>query len=310
MDPTSTGQPPADEAATTCYRHPRRETLLRCTRCDRHICPDCMCEAPVGHRCPDCVRDDNRTVRQARTVFGARLVARPQVTHLLIALNVLTYLVALAYPAIMDQFDGLGTGLVDDGGQRYVDDGGTYPGYTPIGIAHGEWYRLITSAFLHLLPTQGTLGILHILFNLYWLWLLGRIVEERLGHLRFLAVYLLAAVGGSVMAFLVSPQQAVVGASGAVYGLAGCYFVLTRRMHHHPIDRNRLIIPFLIWMVLSAGWTSWEGHLGGLVTGGVVAIGMAYAPAKRRTAVHVAVTAGLAVLLVALVVVKSLALAA
>ncbi|MFD2765914.1 rhomboid family intramembrane serine protease [Micromonospora eburnea] len=305
MEPISTGEPPADEAATTCYRHPRRETLLRCTRCDRHICPDCMREAPVGHRCPDCVREDNRTVRQARTVFGGRPVSRPLVTYLLIGLIVLVYLAELAQPAVMDRFDGLGTGLVDDAGQRYVDDGGTYLGYEPIGIAHGEWYRLITSAFLHLLPTQGTFGILHIVFNLYWLWLLGRVVEERLGHLRYLTVYLLAAFGGSVLAFLISPQQAVVGASGAVYGLAGCYVVLTRRLHHHPIDRNRVLIPFLLWMVLSAGWTSWEGHLGGLLTGGAVAVAMAYAPAKRRTLVQAAVAVGLAVLLVVLVVLRS-----
>ncbi|MFJ8582045.1 rhomboid family intramembrane serine protease [Micromonospora sp. NPDC093277] len=307
MEPISTGEPPADEAATTtCYRHPRRETLLRCTRCDRHICPDCMREAPVGHRCPECVREDNRTVRQARTVFGGRPVNRPLVTYLLIGLIVLAYLVELAHPAIMDRFDGLGSGLVDGSGQRYLDDGTAYPGYTPIGIAHGEWYRLITSTFLHLLPTQGTFGILHIVFNLYWIWLLGRFIEDSLGHLRYLAVYLLAALGGSVLAFLVDPYQSVVGASGAGYGLVGCYLVLTRRLHHHPIDRNRLLISFVLWMVLTAGWTSWEGHLGGLLTGGAVAVGMAYAPAKRRTAVQVAVAVGLAALLVALVVVKSL----
>jgi membrane associated rhomboid family serine protease len=305
---TISSQPPAEEAGTTCYRHPKRETLLSCTRCDRPICPDCLREAPVGHRCPECVRDENRTVRQARTVFGGRMVARPLVTYLLIGLNVLVYLAELARPAIIDQFDGLGTGLVDDSGQRYVDDGTAYPGYEPIGIAHGEWYRLVTSTFLHLLPTDGRFGILHIVFNLYWLWLLGRVVEERLGHARFLAVYLLAAVGGSVLAFLISPHQPVVGASGAVYGLAGCYLVLTRRLHHHPIDRNRVLIPFVVWMVLSAGWTSWEGHLGGLLAGGTVAVGLAYAPAKRRTLVQAAVVGGLAVLLVALVVAKSLAL--
>jgi membrane associated rhomboid family serine protease len=306
MDTISTGQSPAENAASTCYRHPKRETLLRCARCDRHICPDCMREAPVGHRCPECVRADNRTVRQARTVFGGRLVARPLVTYALVALIVLAYLVELVHPAVLDQFDSLGTGLVDDAGQRYVDDGVTRPGYEAIGVAHGEWYRLITSSFLHLLPTQGALGILHIAFNLWWLWLLGRVIEERLGHARFLAVYLLSALGGGVLGFLVDPHQAAVGASGAIYGLAGCYFILTRRLHHHPIDPNRVIIPFLIWMVFSAGWTSWEGHLGGLLAGGVVGLGLAYAPAKRRTAVQVAVTVVVAVLLLALVVLKSL----
>ncbi|NES26957.1 rhomboid family intramembrane serine protease [Micromonospora terminaliae] len=308
MDTISTGQPPAGNAAGTCYRHPRRETLLRCTRCDRHICPDCMREAPVGHRCPECVRSDNRTVRQARTVFGGRLVTRPLVTYALVALILLAYLVELVHPAVLDRFDSLGTGLVDDAGQRYVDDGAPHPGYDAVGVAHGEWYRLLTSSFLHLLPTQGALGILHIAFNLWWLWELGRVLEERLGHARYLAVYLLSALGGGVLGFLVSPHQAAVGASGAVYGLAGCYVVLTRRLHHHPIDPQRVLIPFVIWMVLSAGWTSWEGHLGGLLAGGLVGAGFAFAPAERRTVVQTATVVGLTVLMVALVVLKSLEL--
>ena len=309
MDTTSTDQPPA-EASTTCFRHPRRETRLRCARCDRYICPDCMREAPVGHRCPECVKGENRTIRQARTVFGGRPVTVPVVTYALIALNVLAYLVELAHPAIVDQFDSLGTGLVDASGQQYVDDGGSYAGYQLIGIAHGEWYRLITSAFLHVLPGGGSFGITHIAFNMMWLWMLGRIVEERLGSARFLAVYLLAALGGSVLGFLVDPHQSAVGASGAIYGLAACYFVITRRLHHHPIDRNRLIFLVVVWMALSAGFTSWEGHLGGLLAGGIAAVGIAYAPGRRRVAVQVAVTAGLAVLLVVLVVLKSLDLSA
>ncbi|SBT43889.1 rhomboid family intramembrane serine protease [Micromonospora auratinigra] len=305
MDTIGTGPASGEEATTTCYRHPKRATLLRCTRCERPICPDCMREAPVGHRCPDCVRTESRTVRQGRTVFGGRVSARPVVTYALIALVVLAYLVELARPSIVDQFDSLGTGLVDDAGQFYVDQGGPYPGLHHVGIAHGEWYRLITSAFLHSLPAQGVLGILHVVFNLYWIWVLGRIVEERLGGARFLAVYLLAALGGSVLGFLVDPYGAAIGASGAVYGLAGCYVVLTRKLHHHPIDPKQVIIPFVIWMVFSAGWTSWEGHLGGLLAGGVAGLGVAYAPARRRTLVQVVVLVGLAVLLLALVLVKS-----
>ncbi|MEH1166563.1 rhomboid family intramembrane serine protease [Micromonospora sp. CPCC 205539] len=305
MDTTSDGPPPA-EATTTCYRHPRREALLRCVRCDRYICPDCMREAPVGHRCPECVRTENRTVREARTVFGGRLVSVPAVTYALITLNVLAYLVELVHPAILGQFDSLGTGLVDADGQRYIDDGDSYAGFRPIGVAHGEWYRLITAAFLHLPPGSGGFGITHIAFNMIWLWVLGRVLEERLGSARLLAVYLLAALGGSVLGFLVDPGQAAVGASGAIYGLAGCYFVLTRRLHHHPLDRNRLLLMFVLWMVLSAGFTSWEGHLGGLLIGGLAAVGMAYAPARRRVVVQTAVTVALAMLLVALVVGQSL----
>ncbi|MFD0823098.1 rhomboid family intramembrane serine protease, partial [Micromonospora zhanjiangensis] len=280
MDTTNTGQPPT-ETAPTCFRHPKRETYVRCSRCERPICPDCMREAPVGFRCPECVRDENRTVRQSRTVFGGRSVGRPVVTYTLIALNVLVYLVELVRPSIVGQFDNLGTGLVDDSGRRFVDDGYSYPGYHFAGIANGEWYRLITSTFLHLQPTEGIFGITHILFNMYWLWLLGRILEERLGVLRFLAVYLLSALGGSVLFFLVDPHGSAVGASGAIYGLAACYFVVSRRLGYQPLDRNRMLIWLILWLVLSAGFTAWEGHLGELLVGGAAAVGMAYAPQRR-----------------------------
>jgi membrane associated rhomboid family serine protease len=301
---------PAVAAPTTCYRHPRRESHLRCARCDRYICPDCMREAAVGHHCPSCLRAENRTVRKARTVFGGRPVGEPLVTYALIALTVLAYLVELARPAVVGQFDNLGAALVDADGQQYVDDGGSYPGYQPIGVAHGEWYRLITSGFLHLQPDAGVFGITHILFNLYWIWLLGRILEDRLGRVRFLAVYLLATLGGSVLEMLVAPGQRALGASGAVFGLAACYFVITRRLHHHPLDRNRLIMMFVLWMVFSASFTSWEGHLGGLLAGGATAAGFAYAPKKRQALVQAAVTVALAALLVGLVVLKALELSA
>ena len=130
-------------------------------------------------------------------------------TYALIALNIVVYLAELAHPAIVDRFDNLGTGLVGPDGGYYVDDGDVYWGYQPVGVAHGEWYRLITSAFLHLAPAEGFFGITHILFNMYWLWLLGRILEDMLGRVRFLAVYLLAAVGGSVMGFFISPGPCV-----------------------------------------------------------------------------------------------------
>jgi membrane associated rhomboid family serine protease len=307
MDTLNTEQP-SSEADATCFRHPRRETYVRCTRCDRSICPDCMREAPVGFRCPECVRDENRTMRQSRTVFGGRAVSQPVVTYVLIALNVLVYLVELARPSIVNQFDNLGTGLVDDSGRYFVDDGGSYDGYQFVGIAHGEWYRLITSVFLHVQPTQGFFGITHILFNMYWLWLLGRILEERLGVVRFLAVYLLAALGGSVLFFLIAPREGAVGASGAIYGLAACYYVVSRRLRYEPLDRNRMIVWLTVWMVVSAGFTAWQGHLGGLLVGGAAAVGMAYAPQQRRGLVQAAVSVALVALLVALVVLKALSI--
>ncbi|RKN50533.1 rhomboid family intramembrane serine protease [Micromonospora endolithica] len=308
MDTTSTppAGPPAADTPTTCFRHPRRETYLRCTRCDRYICPDCMREAPVGFRCPVCVKEDNRTVREARTVFGGRTVTAPLVTYALIALNVLAYLVELAVPGVVDLYYNIGAALVDADGAQYVDDGTPYPGFDQVGVLHGEWYRLVTSAFLHSLPGEGIFGIAHILLNMYWLWVLGRVLEERLGHVRLVAVYLLSAVGGSVLAILVDPGQAALGASGAVFGLAACYFVLTRKLRHHPLDGNRLMLMFVLWLVLSATFTSWEGHLGGLLAGGVTGAGLAYAPRERRAAVQALVVAGVALILAVLVILKSL----
>jgi membrane associated rhomboid family serine protease len=289
----------------TCFKHSRRETQVRCSRCDRFICPDCMREAPVGFRCPECVRNENKNVRAARTVFGGALTTRPYVTYALIAVTILVYLAELADPDVVGRFSNLGTGLVGPDGGHYLDDGEVYIGYNYEGIAHGQWYRLITSAFLHQLPGRGVFGILHILLNMYWLWMLGRILEEQLGWWRFLAVYLLSALGGSVLDFLVDPSRPAVGASGAVFGLAACYFVVAARMGQQPMDRKRLLFTFVLWMVISAGFTSWEGHLGGLLTGGLLGAGLAYAPRKQRLAIQAGLFIATLVGLIVLTALKS-----
>jgi membrane associated rhomboid family serine protease len=286
-------------AAPACYRHPKKETYVRCTRCDQYICPDCMRDAAVGHQCVECVREGNKTVRQARTVFGGKVSAVPVVTYVLIALNVLAYFGELLWPAIVDRFDSLGLGLVDADGQYYLFESGT--GLEHVGVASGEWYRLITSTFLHLPVMEGGFQILHIVFNMYWLWTLGRVVEGVLGRLRFTALYLLSAFGGSVLGYLISPDQAAVGASGAIFGLAVAYFVFSRRLNHDPAGATRLIVTFLIWMVVSAGISSWEGHLGGLLAGGAVALGLAHLPRRQ----HLAALGAMLLLLVILVVLKT-----
>ncbi len=293
-------------AETTCYRHPKRETFVRCSRCDRYICFDCMRDAPVGQRCPECVKDENKTVRRARTVFGGHTITTAWVTYTIIALNIAAYLVELVRPGVIDRFDGLGSGLLGPDGQYYVDNGGSPAGYQLIGVLHGEWWRLITSNFLHMEPGSSGLGLTHIVFNMLWVFSLGRFLEERLGRLRFLALYLLAAVGSSVLEVVLSPQTGAIGASGAVFGLAAAYFVLTRKLHEHPMDRNRMMIYLLIWLVVSAGFASWQGHLGGLLTGGAAGIGLAYAPRRHREVVQATVLAAVAVFLVLVVVVKAL----
>ncbi|MEU9392335.1 rhomboid family intramembrane serine protease [Streptomyces sp. NPDC048324] len=280
----------SESTVTTCYRHPKVESHVRCTRCDRYICPDCMREAAVGHQCPECVREGARSVRQARTAFGGQITAAPTVTYVLIALNVLAYLAEMVRPSVVDRFDMLGT---------------VPPGYLPEGVAHGEWYRLLTGAFLHLPPTGGTFGILHIVMNMVSLWNIGRVVEMQLGRVRYLTLYLLSALGGSVLVLLIAPTTPTLGASGAIFGLGAAYYVMARRLGADMDAVNRFMAGLLLWLVISAWVTSWQGHLGGLLAGGLVTLAYAYAPRdSRRTLVQAGACLALLALLVILAMAK------
>ncbi|MFI5890709.1 rhomboid family intramembrane serine protease [Actinoplanes sp. NPDC051513] len=266
-----------------------------------------MQEAPVGQRCPDCVKGENKTVRQARTIFGATVSsgATAYVMYTIIALNVIAYVIEVAHPAVINRFDVFGTGLVDAAGRYYVDDGVPAPGYELIGVLHGEWWRLFTGAFLHKLPGASGLGLTHIAFNLMWIAMLGVFLERQLGRLRFLAVYLISALGSSAFVVIIDPHQGAIGASGAGFGMAAAYFVITRKLHEHPIDRNRLLLTSVLWLVLAAGFTSWQGHLGGLVAGAVVALGLAYAPRRGRDGTQAIVLALVTLVLIAAIVAKA-----
>jgi membrane associated rhomboid family serine protease len=289
-DPTQAQAP----QVPTCYRHPGRETYVRCTRCDRHICPDCMRDAAVGHQCVDCVRAGNRTMRQSRTIFGGRVSTRPVVTMTLIGINLLFYLGELVSPAFVGRFEMVGVLQSRSG---------------IVGVANGEWYRLITAAFLHLPPRGGTFGITHILFNMWALWVVGPQLEQVLGRLRFTVLYILSALGGNVLLYLVDPGQPAVGASGAIFGLFAAYFVVGRR-----IGADTRGIAFLILINLMFTFTfsgiSWEGHVGGLVTGAVLAAAFAYAPRARQQQRAVQATASgvVAAVLVILTVLQTTAL--
>ncbi|MEW2271085.1 rhomboid family intramembrane serine protease [Streptomyces sp. SID685] len=286
----------AESVVTTCFRHPQVESYVRCTRCDRFICPSCMRDASVGHQCVDCVKEGARSIRQARTVFGGRIAAVPLVTYVLVGLNVVAYLVELARPSFEYRFAMLGT---------------TPAGYVPQGVAHGDWYRLLTGAFLHLTPGEGTFGITHILFNMVALWNIGRVVETQLGRVRYLALYLLSALGGSVLELLLIPESYTVGASGAIFGLGAAYWVKGRRLGHDMREVNRYMAGLLLWLVISAGLTSWQGHLGGLLAGAVVTLAYAYAPRDgRRALVQAGVCVALLALLVALAWLKAASLTA
>ncbi|WP_327033520.1 rhomboid family intramembrane serine protease [Micromonospora ureilytica] len=284
-----------------CYRHPGRETYVRCSRCDRPICPDCMRDAPVGHQCPECVDEGRRSVRPARTAFGGGTAGRHgYVTKALIAVNVLFLLVSIASARGGDAavggsgFGGLmggSTPLTEWGavlGRAYLSD------FTLGGIAEGQWYRLVTAMFLHY-------GVLHLLLNMWALWVLGRSLEANLGRVRFAALYLIAGLGGNVAAYLFSsPRAATVGASTAVFGLFAALIIIERRLGR---DISRIIPILVINLVftLAVPGISIPGHLGGLVVGALMALVLAYAPRGRRTLVQVAGAAMILLILLALV---------
>ncbi|GAA3034881.1 rhomboid family intramembrane serine protease [Streptomyces glomeratus] len=294
-----------ESAVTTCYRHPKVESYVRCTRCDRYICPDCMREAAVGHQCVECVKEGARSIRQARTAFGGRITTAPVVTYVLIGLNVLAYLGELVRPAIVDRFSMLGADLRGPDGGHYLWQYPYPPELHAEGVAGGQWERLLTGAFLHLPPLQGTFGILHIVMNMVSLWNVGRVVEAQLGRVRYLALYLLSALGGSVLILLIAPGTHTVGASGAIFGLGAAYYVMARRLGADMSTVNRYMTGLLLWLVISAGLTSWQGHLGGLLAGGVVTLAYAYVPrGPRRGLLQAAACAALLVLLVLLTVGK------
>lgn len=286
-----TEQPPEAEDTATCYRHPGREAHIRCTRCNRRICPDCMVAASVGFQCPECVRQGNKGVRRGRTVFGGAVTGDPgYVTKVLIAVNALMWLVQV------------GAGLTFE--HRLWLIGG--PAFDPVlmervGVADGESYRLLTAAFLH-----G--GLVHLALNMYALYLFGPPLEGALGRVRFITLYLVSALGGSAVSYAFSnPAQPSLGASGAIFGLLGAFLVVSRRMGR---DTTGVLILLAINFVygLIVPRIDWHAHLGGLITGVLTAVAFAYAPKVGRTAVQTGGVLGVLAAVVVVVVWRTAAL--
>ncbi|NRQ31581.1 rhomboid family intramembrane serine protease [Nonomuraea sp. NN258] len=281
-----TSQPPSppsqpeqpEQAVPTCYRHPDRETWVRCQRCERPICPDCMRDAAVGFQCPECVAEGNRTVRQARSPFGGGVVQKTYVTWGLLVVTALVY----------------GAQLLTTGSEAVVKELAMWPA----GVAGlGEYHRLLTVALVH-----GS--IIHLLLNGYAIYLVGPYLERAYGHVRFLALYVLSALGGSVLGLWLDPiGQPTVGASGAVFGMFGAAFVVGRRLN---LDVRGIAVIIVLNLVLTFVFPgiSWTGHVGGLIVGSALAAGMAYAPRNNRTLWQGLAIAGTLAVLVVLVLVR------
>jgi membrane associated rhomboid family serine protease len=240
---------PAEAAppAPTCTRHPDRETWIRCARCTNPICPECMTAAAVGFQCPDCVAAGVASTRQARTVFGGRLTRDGAVTFTIMGACIGLY--------VLVGMLGAAGGL-----SRW--------GMQPAAIALGdEWFRLVSAIFLHA-------GLLHLAFNMYVLFLLGPPLERLLGHGRFLVLFLLSGLGGSIASYAFSPIRTLsVGASGAIFGLMAAWIVVSRRLN---ADATQVLVLLAVNVVLGfvLPGVDWRAHLGGAVTGALVALAL------------------------------------
>ncbi|MFC5668465.1 rhomboid family intramembrane serine protease [Kitasatospora misakiensis] len=270
---------PGGPAPTRCYRHPEQEAGVGCSRCGRPICPRCMVNASVGFHCPECVEEGNRHVRRATTRFGGRPAGDGAlVTKALIGVNLVVYVLA-AYV--------LTPWLAYDLELRSLAPDRMYPFAEGVAAGPDQWYRLLTAVFLHTTPW-------HIATNMLVLWVLGPQLEATLGRVRFLALYLLSGLAGSAFAFLVAGDgMRSLGASGAVFGLLGATVVLHRRVRA-PLGPVVALLLFNLIVTFSVPGIDWRAHLGGLVAGMLTAAGLMYAPRARRAAVQGLTLAGVA----------------
>ena len=272
-----------EQAPPVCPRHPDTVAYVRCQRCDRPTCPACQVPSTVGVHCVDCARRSQAGRRQARTLLGGTAVSGSVVTKVLIGLCVAAYVIQTLVPTLDFQL-------------AFVPE-----------LAASEPWRFLTTAFLHA-------NYMHLGFNMWALWVLGGVLEPVLGRWRFTAIYLLSALGGSTAIYWLSWPGTdswitmTVGASGAVFGLFSTMFVVQRRFGR---DTSGIVVLLGINAVISflGANISWQGHLGGLIVGGIVAAIYAWAPRGKRQAVGIAGTIAVAVALVGLNIARVLILA-
>jgi membrane associated rhomboid family serine protease len=231
----------------TCYRHPSRETGVSCSNCGKPICPDCMTPTPVGMRCPDCAR------RRTPVHTMRSMAVEPIATYILLAINVAIFVGARSSQ------------------QAYVD----LVLFGP-AVADGDWWRLLSSGFLH---TE----FWHIALNGLALFWLGRMIEPALGHVRFVAIYLASLLTGSLGVLILDPNSPTLGASGAIYGLLGAAIVMARNRNIDLVQSGLLpILAINLLMTFFISGISIGGHIGGLIGGLVVTWGVEELAKRRR----------------------------
>jgi membrane associated rhomboid family serine protease len=243
-----------------CYRHPNRETGVRCSNCERPICPDCMTSTSVGMRCPECARQRTR----ARTMRSAAASGEPVVTYALIAICVVAFIGEVAGGA-----SATGSGF---GSSRLFEEGALRGSE----VADGDYWRLLTAGFLHA-------SFFHLFFNMFALWILGQLLEPAIGSVRFGLIYFVSILAGSFGALLASPETFTVGASGGIFGLMGAAVIVMRNRGINPLESG-----LVLWLGLNLLLTftisniSIGGHIGGLIGGSLAALVLFELPDMAR----------------------------
>ncbi|MGZ4446830.1 MAG: rhomboid family intramembrane serine protease [Nocardioides sp.] len=295
----------------TCYRHPGRESYIRCQRCDRPICPDCMRDAAVGFQCPSCIAEGKKTTRSGRTAYGGLRPGNAAITSMvLIGINVAVWLAILASGGsgsrLVDALSLRARGLCAVGTRGYAythDQCSTLgAGHWLPGVSDGAWWQPLTSMFTHVEP-------LHIGFNMLALWVLGPQLELAIGRVRFLALYLVSGLAGSALVYWAAPEYVnTLGASGAVFGLMGALLVLALKVRANPQGILMWIGINFVFTFAGPGNISWQGHLGGFLGGVAIAAAFAYAPRARRSAWQAAGVGLVAVVVLVAIVARTVAL--
>lgn len=289
----STGGPSTSQEAV-CFRHKNRPTSVRCQNCGKPICADCMRDSPVGYRCPDCAP-------QRKFAIADDLL----VTRSIIGINIAVFVLGI----VLQLIDGAMGNVLTSGGSTLTRDGALVVSQcsegivqagqlirctNEVGVANGEWWRLITSGFLHS-------GLLHIGFNMYFIWMFGQLLEPALGRLRFGLLYFVSLLGGSIGAMLYSdPQTLTVGASGAAFGLLGAALVVSKIRKIDSLTNDLLMIAALNFAIgfIPGFNVSIGGHLGGFVIGAAAGF-VAFGPlARNKSAVVGILTAAMVALFI------------
>lgn len=248
-----------------------------------------MRQAAVGFQCPECVKAGRQGMRVPRTPFGGRLASTGnRVTTVLIAINVAVFVLA----NVTGGYASPVTARLE------LIPSANFPALGYVGVAQGSYWQLLTCMFLHV-------QVLHIALNMIGLWIFGPFVEQVLGRWRFLALYLITGLTGSVAVYVWAPVHSQsLGASGAIFGLFGAALVILLKQRR---DVTQLLVLLALNLVITftVSGISWQAHLGGLVAGLLLGLGFGYLPRPHRGALHGAMFSALGLVLVVVVVIRT-----